>query len=228
MGFLSLPLQLHRAMRRRQRDAAPPKAAEAGGAPAPARPRRQRDTPEGPPRPPGAPVLMPARGQRLGKGAPGGPGPSLGPGAGVKGRGRTPFPAPFPPGPGEVAPAACVAPGQRHQELPLSQARPGLTEGIPLLSANRWAPGLSCGEQGAHKLLTIRMPQRRCLRVPSVRKRTDPGRSSKSRHEQQKGKPKDYGLYTGCCRWSKKLLGAAAGGDTCRGPAETPGCAWLL
>lgn len=36
VGFLSLPLQLHRAMRRRQRDAAPLKAAEPGGAPAPA------------------------------------------------------------------------------------------------------------------------------------------------------------------------------------------------
>lgn len=34
VGFLSLPLQLHRAVRRRQRDEAPLKAAEAGGAPA--------------------------------------------------------------------------------------------------------------------------------------------------------------------------------------------------
>lgn len=42
VGFLSLPLQLHRAVRRRQRDEAPPKAAEAGGAPAAARPRAAR------------------------------------------------------------------------------------------------------------------------------------------------------------------------------------------
>lgn len=75
-------------MRRRQRDAAPLKAAEAGcaraPAPAPARPKWQRDTPEGPPRLPGDQVLRPARGQRRGKGAPAGAGSSLGPGAGAK------------------------------------------------------------------------------------------------------------------------------------------------
>lgn len=45
-------------MRRRQRDAAPLKAAETGCAPAPARPRRPRDTTEGPPRLPGDQVLL--------------------------------------------------------------------------------------------------------------------------------------------------------------------------
>lgn len=62
-------------MRRRQRDAAPLKAAEAGCVPAPARLKRQRDTPEGPPRLPGDRVLH---------GGSGGDGPSLGPGAGAK------------------------------------------------------------------------------------------------------------------------------------------------
>lgn len=53
VGFLSLPLQLHRAMRRRERDKAPPKAAEAGAAPAAARARAALPSPARPRRPAG-------------------------------------------------------------------------------------------------------------------------------------------------------------------------------
>lgn len=95
VGFLSLPLQLHRAMRRRERDEAPPKAAEAGGAPgasAASRPPRrgpggERDPRAGRGRLPCGQVQLPARGRR-GRGAPHGSALHCGPRAPLQASGR--------------------------------------------------------------------------------------------------------------------------------------------
>lgn len=195
VGFLSLPLQLHRAVRRRQRDEAPPKAAEAGGAPAAARPRDARPGPGGPREGPAG-----CRGTWC-RSRPGGGGRRPGPSARLRagsplqaaGRGRPPHTT-FPPparraAEGKVTSAACPAPGP---PAPLTEGAGGGRSGRP---------------------------------VPPVKNsQASPRQSPESRsQEQQKGGgglQKAGGSHASCCPRSQNLGAAAGGGCGTCGQAQ--------